>query len=474
MHLPSFRACAATATLLAITGCSDSGETLTAVPNQNAGVGGKSTAGSSPIGETSTKAASSTGGTSARQETSAPATGGHTSGAGGASPAMGGAYPKGGAVGNGGRSILGPSGGKAGVGGSATGAAASGGNANAGATATGGTANTGSSRSGGTAAGGKSNAGGAATGGQVIGGAAAAGSSSTDKWGKKFVGNITTGMNGIDSNGLTYAKYWDQISPENAGKWGSVQSNAGSSFNWTGLDAIYNYTKTNNIIFKEHCFIWGAQQPGGTINETSVKNWMTEFCKRYPDVKVIDVVNEPPPHTTPSYANNIGGGTNGDWKWIANAFTWARAACPNAILVLNDYNDIEWSADNARIIDIVKKIKAAGAPIDAIGAQSHDLDHSSVTLSTVKSLLAKLNADTGLPIYITEMDIDRSDDAQQLSLYQQYFPLFMQAEYVKGITIWGWIYGSTWSQAPSSGLVRNGQPRSAMTWLMQQLNRPVP
>ena len=72
------------------------------------------------------------------------------------------------------------------------------------------------------------------------------------------------------------------------------------------------------------------------------------------------------------------------------------------------------------------------------------------------------------------MDIDTSDDAKQLSLYQQYFPLFTSTSYVKGITIWGWIYGQTWQQAPNSGLIRNGTPRSAMTYLMKELGRPAP
>lgn len=292
--------------------------------------------------------------------------------------------------------------------------------------------------------------------------------------GPQFVGNITTGQNGMDQGTRKFATYWDQVTPENAGKWGSVQSNAGAAFNWSALDAIYDYAEKNKILFKEHTFVWGSQQPGGTIDQAAVQKWMTEFCTRYPNTKLIDVVNEPPPHTTPSYANNIGGGTNGDWKWIANAFTWARAACPNAILILNDYNNIEWSNDNAHFIDIVKKVQALNAPIDAIGAQAHDLDNGQVSLATVTKLLAGLNSETGLPIYVTEMDIDSTDDAKQLSLYQQYLPLFMGAKYVKGITIWGWIYGQTWSQAPNSGLIKSGSPRSAMTYLMQQLGRPAP
>jgi endo-1,4-beta-xylanase len=288
-----------------------------------------------------------------------------------------------------------------------------------------------------------------------------------------FVGNITTG-NSIDSSGLTYSDYWDQITPENAGKWGSVQSSAGANFNWGTLDTIYDYAEKSGIIFKEHTFVWGAQQPGGSLGESDVKKWMNAFCERYPNTPIIDVVNEPPPHTTPSYANSIGGGTNGSWQWIINAFVWAREACPHAILLLNDYNVIEWSGDNSRFIGIVQTLQAANAPIDAVGAQAHDLDHGSVSFNTVQNLFNKLHQDTGLPIYITEMDISTTDDNSQLRTYQQYIPFFMDSGVVPGITIWGWIFGRTWSMAPDSGLVRDGRPRAAMTWLMEELGRPSP
>ena len=333
------------------------------------------------------------------------------------------------------------------------------------------TAGTGGSASGSAAA---SGSGGSTGGGR--GGTTGTGGSATGGKGPytpEFVGNITTN-NAVDTDAKTFSRYWDQISPENAGKWGSVQASAGAAFNWRTLDAIYDYTQTNSIIFKEHTFVWGSQQPTGTIGQTDVQSWMTEFCKRYPNTKLIDVVNEPPPHTTPAYANNIGGGTNGNWQWITNAFTWARAACPNAILILNDYNNIEWSADNTHFLSIVSAIKAAGAPIDAIGAQSHDLDlGAQITPAVVQGLLSKLATTGGLPIYVTELDLSYTDDNQQLQAYQQWFPLLRDSGYVKGITIWGWIYGKTWAPSPNSGLIRSGAFRPAMTWLMQQLGRPT-
>jgi endo-1,4-beta-xylanase len=289
----------------------------------------------------------------------------------------------------------------------------------------------------------------------------------------KFVGNVTTNAS-VDVGGLKFSTYWDQLTPENAGKWGSVQATATSAFNWTTLDAIYDYTQKNNIIFKEHAFIWGSQQPGGTLTVSHVKNWMKAFCARYPNTKLIDVVNEPPPHTTPTYVNNIGGGTDTSWQWIINAFTWAREACPNAILILNDYNNIEYTSDATNFVNIANKVKAAGAPIDAIGAQAHGLDDGQVTFETAKGLLESLNVITGLPVYITELDISSTDDETQLKLYQQYMPLFRETSYVKGVTIWGWIYGSTWAQSPYSGLVKSGKSRPAMNYLMDYLGRPAP
>jgi endo-1,4-beta-xylanase len=344
-----------------------------------------------------------------------------------------------------------------------SGGTATGGKASSGGTATGGKA------SGGTATGGKAS-GGTATGGKAAGGAATGGTGGVVQV-AKFVGNITTG-NSVDPSGLTYHKYWDQITPENQGKWGSVQGSPTSSFNWASLDSIYNYTETNKIVFKEHCFFWGAQQPNPASGVTVAiaENWVKTFCQRYPNVRVIDVVNEPPPHTTPGYTAALGAGETGTYPWITKAFKLARQYCPNAILVLNDYNNVELTGDRNHTIDIIKDVKANGGSVDAIGCQAHGLKSASGT--TTQTNLKYLNDQTGLPIYITEFDIDNADDNAQLTSYQTHVGVFLNTSYVHGITVWGWILGRTWET--NSGIVRSTTPRPAMTWLMQQLGRPVP
>ena len=422
-------------------GCGGSGTDLPPVDNGAGGNG--TTGGESSITNTPTGGAVSnpaTGG--ATSVTTAVSTGGNPA-TGGA--ATGGAAPTGGSV-----SYPATGGAKA-TGGSVA-------NPTGGAAATGGTKATGgSSTAGGTKATGGSSA--AATGGAAGGSVA----------GVKFVGNITTG-NSVDPSGLKYSKYWNQITPENQGKWGSVQSSAGSAFNWGSLDTIYAYTNTNNIIFKQHTFVWGAQQPSGTPTQAQVENWIKSFCQRYPNTKVIDVVNEPPPHTTPNYTSNLGAGESGSYPWITKAFKLAKQYCGNAILILNDYNNIEYTDQRNHFVDIVKDIKTNGAPIDAVGAQSHGL--KGANSSTIQTNLSYLNTQTGLPVYITEFDIDDSNDTNQSNSFKTYITMFNEASYVHGITVWGWIAGRTWET--NSGIVNGTTPRAAMTWLMGYLNRPVP
>ncbi|HTB78437.1 MAG TPA: endo-1,4-beta-xylanase [Polyangiaceae bacterium] len=265
--------------------------------------------------------------------------------------------------------------------------------------------------------------------------------------------------------------FWNQFTPENEGKWGDVEATQGT-FNWAPLDTEYQYTQSHGILFKEHNFVWGSQQPSWMAGLSSsaataaVQTWMSTLCARYPNVKLIDVVNEPPPHTTPAYSNLIGGAGSSGYDWIVNAFKWARAACPNAILILNDYNTIEYQSDHDHFVSIVKAIKAAGAPIDAVGAQGHDA--YMLSTSTVQGLLDSLASQTGLPVYITEYDINIADDTMQSQVMQSQFTMFWNDANVKGITLWGYIEGATWET--NTGLMTSsGTMRPAMTWLVDFL-----
>jgi endo-1,4-beta-xylanase len=283
---------------------------------------------------------------------------------------------------------------------------------------------------------------------------------------KKWFGNIDT-RGSIRSD---FASMWDQFSAENAGKWGSVQGGGQTSFNWSSLDKMYKYCEDNHIVFKEHCFIWGSQQPSWVNNsngEAAVKAWMKAFCERYPNTRVIDVVNEPL-HPQPAYKEGIGGAGSSGWDWIVNALKWAKEACPNAILVVNDYNTIEYSSENGRIISLVNAVKKAGGPIDAVGCQSHDI--AKVSQSTMTSYGQKIIDQTGLPIHVTEMDIGIADDNQQMQRMKEFVTWGWENPKVTGMTYWGYIVGATWRS--NTGLMTDsGSKRPALTWLLDYLGR---
>jgi len=108
-------------------------------------------------------------------------------------------------------------------------------------------------------------------------------------------------------------------------------------------------------------------------------------------------------------------------------------------------------------------LRDSGAPIDAYGNQSHDV--TDISVDKLRDSMNKLQSGLKMPMYITELDIDQADDAKQKAQYEKIFPMMWEADYCAGVTIWGFIHGSTW--VDNSGLIKNGNDRPAMTWLRQ-------
>jgi endo-1,4-beta-xylanase len=288
----------------------------------------------------------------------------------------------------------------------------------------------------------------------------------------KFFGNICG--NSVRSDFLTY---WNQISPENSAKWASVEGTQ-DRYNFGGIDAMRNFADSNHISWKLHTLIWGSQYPNWITKLSQaeqlaeITEWYDTLAKRYPTVTQIDVINEGyPSHKPPPFKAALGGDGSTGYDWIVKSFKMARERWPNATLIYNDYNNIEWNSEVSWTVTMVNAIKKAGAPIDAIGCQAHDA-HRTAT-NTLKSNLDKL-ASTGLPLYITEFDIPDGNDASQKTKMQDKVTLFWNHPKVLGITYWGYIVGQTW--VSGSGLLSSsGTARPALTWLIDYLkSNPKP
>ena len=290
----------------------------------------------------------------------------------------------------------------------------------------------------------------------------------------KFLGNITTRYQ-VDAGGGVpeYYKLWNQITPENESKWGSVEGTR-NQYRW-GSDTPFDYAKKYGFTYKFHALVWGAQYPSWFTSSLPVQErynaivkWFDEVKKHYPDLPMIDVVNEAVgmhQQGNPLMKESLGGGGRTGYDWLIKAFELAHERWPNAILIYNDYNTFQHDTDN--YIDLVRTLRDAGAPIDAYGCQSHDVND--ISYDNLKNAMDKIQNAVKIPMYITELDINVENDTQQKNQYASIFPLMWEADYCAGVTIWGYVYGATW--VDHSGLYKNGNPRPAMNWLIDYMNK---
>jgi GH35 family endo-1,4-beta-xylanase len=295
----------------------------------------------------------------------------------------------------------------------------------------------------------------------------------------KFLGNAD------DNPAKIYSKYWTQITPGNAGKWGSVAGVQDTTqWNWNPLNTVYNYAQNNHLIFKDHNLIWGQQQPSwisaldSATQYKYIEAWIRMVGQRYPKTDMIDVVNEPlnghnPPDgggipARANYKKALGGNGVTGWDWVINAFTLARKYLPHTKLLINDYGIINDNAATVSYIQIINLLKARNL-IDGIGVQGHRFELESADTSAVRKNLDKLAA-TGIPVYISEFDLGNFNDSgtpndnTQLQLYQKVFPVLWKHPGVYGITLWGYIQNQMW-QVSCYLINSDYTSRPAFNWL---------
>jgi len=297
---------------------------------------------------------------------------------------------------------------------------------------------------------------------------------------EKFLGSA---YDDIQAPGFT--GYWNQLTPGNAGKWGSVEWTR-DQMNWAALDVAYNEAKRYGMLFKEHTLLWGAQQPEwmATLDSAEqrqeIEEWFGALAERYPEIDMIDVVNEPI-HNAPNgmipwgtdqpnidYADALGGAGATGWDWIIEAFRLARQYFPDAKLILNEYSVINTFAETEKMIEIVNLLKEEDL-IDGIGEQAHAFTTRGVSSYVLKSNLDSLAA-TGIPLYISEFDIDGLTDLEQLQEMRRVFPLFWEHPDMAGVTLWGYRYGLWRNDQGAYLITEEGTERPAMTWLKAYVN----
>jgi endo-1,4-beta-xylanase len=190
--------------------------------------------------------------------------------------------------------------------------------------------------------------------------------------------------------------------------------------------------------------------------------------------------------------------------YLLQAFQFAHEADPEAELYYNDYN-LENEAKRKGALDLMKKLKAAGAPITGIGLQ----DHNKIETPTARqeSDTIEAFASLGLRVNISELDVDvlprttrlntadvsaiapatvasnpytagLPDEMQQVLArrYAELFDVFVKHRAsIDRITFWGVTDGDSWlNNYPTRGRTnyplpfdRQGKPKPAFNAIVK-------
>jgi GH35 family endo-1,4-beta-xylanase len=281
---------------------------------------------------------------------------------------------------------------------------------------------------------------------------------------------------------VNYDTYWNGVTAENACKWGSVEATRGQ-YNWDGADKAYNYAKERNMVFRYHAGVWASQYPQWLLPLTTdearaeVVRYLTAIAARFPLADQIDLLNEQllqHQKDNQKFRELLGGpGTKAnDYAWQIWLFEQGRKVFPNTKLVLNDYGlEGNIKAINGQL-ELFRVLRDRGL-VDGFGTQAHAFNVDRPAADTIKASL-DLMATAGLPIYVTELDMNggirgrQTNDSLQLISYKKSFPVFWEHPAVAGITLWGYVTGSTWMSG--TGIVsKEGVENPSMIWLKEYM-----
>jgi endo-1,4-beta-xylanase len=138
------------------------------------------------------------------------------------------------------------------------------------------------------------------------------------------------------------------------------------------------------------------------------------------------------------------------------AFNYAKAADPDALLFINDYNLESSPAKLDSLIAYVNELKGKGAKVDGIGTQMHMSINTRYT--DIDNMFRKLAA-TGLKVRISELDIRVNPNDKvgyelipTTASYQADMYYYVIRSYINnvpaaqrhGVTIWGVDDRTSW------------------------------
>jgi len=261
---------------------------------------------------------------------------------------------------------------------------------------------------------------------------------------------------------------FNMMEPGNQLKWWFTEPTQGT-YNFSPGDQLLDFASANGLKVRGHTLLWGVGNPSwlfdGAVNPAThftgaqleailvdhIQKVVRHFKEKYPGIITSwDVTNEVMGWNNHFNSDGIVWtkiGTNPDKAdYLRIAFRTARAADPDAILCMNDWdNDGTPPQSNpngvdrtANMIAAVKAFKAEGVPIDCVGMETHN---AKATYPQIMAVM-KAYADLGVQVQVTEWDQSmlRSNPnaiSDAAELFARYLKACVDSRNCTVFNIWG-------------------------------------
>ncbi|HEX4784383.1 MAG TPA: endo-1,4-beta-xylanase [Candidatus Sulfotelmatobacter sp.] len=270
----------------------------------------------------------------------------------------------------------------------------------------------------------------------------------------------------------TLAREFNMVEPEDVMKWWVVRRNP-EAFDFREGDDVVRFAQAHAMKVRGHCLVWDHNNPDwlarGRFTPAQLSVLLQEHIatvmKHYAgQVFAWDVVNEALDDTgrvkdSPWYNQPGIGMADQGTAYIEQAFRWARAADPQALLFYNEAEGEGLNRKSDTIYAMVKDFRGRGVPIDGVGLQLH-ISRLEFDTTALAANIARLTA-LGVQVHITELDVSlpvdsngaaREDDlGRQAEIYRAVVRACLQSAGCSAIQTWGFTDKYSWIGSHSHG-----------------------
>lgn len=253
------------------------------------------------------------------------------------------------------------------------------------------------------------------------------------------------------------AQEFDQLTPGNETKWGSLQRAPGV-WDFTQADAMYAFAERHHMAVKGHTLVWHQQLPSfvnDAMSAADLDKALAAHIRKVVGRYVLrtwawDVVNEAVADDgsglrSTVFLQKLGSG------YIETAFRRAHQADPFAELYYNDYGIEAINAKSDAVLALVKDLQKKHVPIDGVGFQMHLEAQNAPTQEQMKANFERFTA-LGLQVNISELDVRVTKVpgslarklAFQKEIYNRVAAACVETRHCRAITSWGFTDAYSW------------------------------